>query len=154
MMDSNLLLTTRYKNENVYYLSKFGADQVGATPIKKTGQIEHVLLRNEAWMWLNFPNWYIETPIEVMVKGKQRKLIPDAQYKTDTLYCVEIDNQQRFIRIKEKIELYNVLTTLYEKKYHKKIVLQFFTNCHSRKKKIEEVAGIHNVVCEVYVIDY
>lgn len=138
----------------MYYLSKYGADQVGVAPIKKTGQIEHILLRNEAWMWLNLPQWYVETPIELVVKGKQRKLIPDAQYKKDTLYCVEIDNQQRFIRNKEKIELYNVLSSMYEKKYHKKIVLQFFTNCQSRKKKLEEVAGDNNVVCEVYVIDY
>jgi hypothetical protein len=136
----------------VYYLSKKGADQVGVEPIKKSNQIEHVLLRNEAWMWLNLPKWFIETPIKLMIKGKERKLIPDAQYQQDTLYCVEIDNQQRFIRNKEKMGLYKILSEMYEQRHRKKIILQFFTNCQSRKKKIEEIAGENNVICEVVVL--
>lgn len=152
LVDSNLLLTTKHKNENVYYLSKYGANMIGVKPVKKTGQVEHILLRNEAWMWLNLPSWDVETPIELNIQGKQKILIPDAQYQTDTLYCVEIDNQQRFIRNKEKIDMYKVLSKMYEKKHHKKMILQFFTTCQSRKKKIEEVAD--GLICEVYVINY
>lgn len=154
MMDSDLLLNTKIDHENVYYLSKKGAEQVGVEPIKKSNQIEHVLLRNQAWMFLNFPAWYLEQPIELTIKGKNKKLIPDAQYIQDTLYCIEIDNQQRLIKNKEKLEMYGELNKLYESKEKKKIVVRFFTTCQSRKKKLEEIAGKNKVVCEVYVIGY
>lgn len=153
-MDSDLLLSTKIDQENVYYLSKKGAEQVGVEPVKKSNQIEHVLLRNEAWMFLNFPSWYLEHSIELTIKGKTRNLIPDAQYLHDTLYCVEIDNQQRLIKNKEKLEMYSELNKLYEKDENKKIVVQFFTTCQSRKKKLEEIAGRNQVVCEVYVLEY
>jgi hypothetical protein len=154
MTDSNLLLWTKVDQENVYYLSKLGAEQVGVEPVKKSNQIEHVLLRNEAWMFLNYPQWFLEAPIELKIQGQMRRLIPDAQYMEDTLYCVEIDNQQRLIKNKEKLEMYSVLNRMYEKDMNKKIVVQFFTTCQSRKSKIEEIAGRLNVVCEVYVINY
>jgi hypothetical protein len=154
MTDSDLLLKTRVDLEYVYYLSKKGAEQVGVEPVKKTGQIEHILLRNEAWMFLNFPHWYLEHNIELTIQGKKRILIPDAQYLTDTLYCVEIDNKQRLVKNKEKLEMYAELNKLYEKDQHKKIIIQFFTTCQSRKKKIEEIAGKNNVICEVYVLEF
>jgi hypothetical protein len=153
-MDSELLLSTKVEQENVYYLSKTGAELIGVKPIKKSSQIEHVLLRTEAWMILDFPQWYMEHPFELTIKGKVKKMIPDAHYFKDTLYCVEIDNQQRLIRNKEKLEMYGELNKLYERDEHKKIVVQFFTRCRSRKSKIEEIAGRNQVVCEVYVVDY
>jgi len=152
MTDSNLLLTTKESNENVYYLSKEGADRVGVDPIKKNIQIEHYLLRNEAWMILNFPKWHVEAPINLTIDGNKKSIIPDAQYVKDTLYCVEIDNKQRFIRNKQKIEMYKILASMYERKHGKKIILQFFTKTHSRKQKIEELTG--DLICEVYVIEY
>lgn len=153
-MDSDLLLSAKVDQENVYYLSKTGADRVGVEPVKKSNQIEHVLLRNEAWMILDFPHWHLEHPIELTIKGKNKKLIPDAQYLSDTLHCVEIDNKQMLIRNKEKLEMYGELNKMYENTEKKKIVVHFFTTCKSRKSKIEEIAGRNQVVCEVYLIDY
>lgn len=45
---------TAHNREYVYYLNKKGSALLGLEPDerKKKYQLEHILLRNEAWMWL------------------------------------------------------------------------------------------------------
>jgi hypothetical protein len=144
----------KWSNENIYYLSKMGAERVGGTQVKKSIQVDHSLLRNEVWLMLNKPDWQIESPVNfVDDKQKEYKIIPDALMVTDTLYCFEIDRKQSMIRNKKKLELYGILNNLYQAQYQKKIVVKYFTTLQSRKALIEQLAGEYNVVCEVYVIN-
>lgn len=144
---------TKWTNEHVYYLSKDGAERIGVKPIKKSMQIDHHLLRNEAWLMMGMVNWEIEKPIIFEMEGKEKRIIPDAKYKTDTLYCIEIDRKQSMVRNKKKMELYGSFNYLYQALYAKKIILKVFTTLNSRKLLFENLAGEYGLACEVYVID-
>jgi len=153
MTEEELLLVTKFSNENIYYLSKNGADRIGAKPIKKSMQIDHHLLRNEVWLMLGMPNWRIEKPIKFEIDGNERQITPDAFLITDTLYCIEIDRKQSMVKNRKKFEAYGILSYLYQAQKGKKIIVKFFTTLKSRKGLIEKLAGDYHVVCEVYVIE-
>nr|WP_255294805.1 replication-relaxation family protein [Bacillus sp. AFS041924] len=153
MATDELLLVTRFSNENIYYLSKSGAERIGVKPIKKSIQIDHHLLRNEAWLMLGMPNWKVESPIKFALEGKEHNIIPDALMITDTLYCIEIDRKQNMIKNRKKFETYGKLNFIYQAQKGKKIIIKFFTTLKSRKKLIEKLAEEFQVVCEVYVIE-
>jgi hypothetical protein len=148
-----LLSVTKWGNEHVYYLSKNGASYVGTNPMKKSIQIDHHLLRNEAWMMSGLPKWDIEKPIIFSKDGEKKQIIPDARYKTDTLNCIEIDRKQSMVRNRKKMELYGKLNELFQIKNNKKIILKIFTTLNSRKILFENLAGEQGLVCEVYVIE-
>jgi hypothetical protein len=143
----------RYSNENIYYLSKNGAERVGGKAAKKSLQIEHNLLRTEAWFLLGMPEWSIEKPITFKVDGKEQKITPDALMMTDTLNCIEIDRKQYMTRNRKKLEHYGTLNYLYQAQKGKKVVVKFFTTLKSRKPLIEKLAEEYQVICEVYVIE-
>lgn len=109
--------------------------------MKKSIQIDHHLLRNEAWMMSGLPNWEIEKPIIFSSNGNKKKIIPDARFKADTLYCIEIDSKQSMVRNKKKMELYGKLNELFYIKNQKKIVLRIYTTLNSRKILFEKLAG-------------
>ncbi|WP_254664527.1 hypothetical protein [Gottfriedia luciferensis] len=154
LVEMELLSVTKWTNEHVYYLSKNGASYVGTNPMKKSIQIDHHLLRNEAWMMSGLPKWDIEKPITFSSSnGDKKQIIPDARFKADTLYCIEIDRKQSMVRNRKKMELYGILNELFYIKNQKKIVLRIYTTLNSRKILFENLAGEHGVVCEVYVLD-
>ena len=153
MTEDELLSVTKFSNENIYYLSKSGAERIGVKPIKKSIQIDHHLLRNEVWLMLGMPKWKVEKPIKVEIDGKERQITPDATLITDTLYCIEIDRKQSMVKNRKKFEGYGILNYLYQAKKGKKIIVKFFTTLRSRKKLIEKLAEEYQVICEVYVIE-
>ncbi|MBG9503700.1 hypothetical protein ABE44_32980, partial [Bacillus thuringiensis] len=64
---------TSHNREYVYYLNKKGMALLGiqAKERKKKHQLEHILLRNEAWMWLDFPDWKTEQVITLRYQGEE-----------------------------------------------------------------------------------
>lgn len=99
------LCTVRLE-ENVYYLSKEGRERVGCPrALKKTGQVEHYLMRNMLYIAFGCPSSFcremkLEVPGEVTV-------IADALFSRDNRYYIcEVDNKQQMAANRAKINKY------------------------------------------------
>ncbi len=137
--------------ENVYYLNKNGIDFLGLEkePLKKNMQIEHYLMRNDMYIYYDFPkDWQIEKPIHFKARvdigggifqTKERTIIPDAQFTVNSIYhFLEVDNQQQMKENRKKIELYKELTASIKETYKQTPTIIFYTSSENRKKKLDE----------------
>ncbi|MGX5575035.1 replication-relaxation family protein [Bacillus toyonensis] len=144
---------TSHNREHVYYLNKKGLALLGidAKERKKKHQLEHILLRNEAWMWLDFPDWKTEQVITLRYQGEEKTIVPDAFFTKDNVpYFVEIDRLQHMKVNQKKIQYYAYLTKIYKKQQNKVPILLFFTISDCREKKLESEA----IKCGVYLQTY
>ncbi|MHB0801005.1 replication-relaxation family protein [Bacillus thuringiensis] len=144
---------TSHNREHVYYLNKKGLALLGidAKERKKKHQLEHILLRNEAWMWLDFPDWKTEQVITLRYQGEEKTIVPDAFFTKDNVpHFVEIDRLQHMKVNQKKIQYYAYLTKIYQKQQNKVPILLFFTISDCREKKLESEA----IKCGVYVQTY
>lgn len=77
---------------------------------KKKLQLEHILLRNEAWMWRVFPEWKIEQFIQFRYPNEGKTLVSDAYYVVDQVpHFIEIDRIQHMKVNEEKIQYYGLI---------------------------------------------
>ncbi|AHA71043.1 hypothetical protein YBT1518_09230 [Bacillus thuringiensis YBT-1518] len=148
---------TVYKKEYVYYLNKKGRALFDDTEkIVPTIRLAHSLMRNEAWLYLFFPDdWQIETPIRYKIDDKKKTIIPDVKFRDEEgiLNAVEIDRTQMMNVNSEKLKRYGEFTTYYKNKYNGKIpIIHFFTVTKYRGKKLEELAAKYDVFMKSYVI--
>ncbi|AIW03661.1 replication initiation protein [Bacillus phage Pascal] len=136
--------------ENVYYLSKQGRELIGSTNIvKKTSQLEHKIMRNDMYIYYDYPTtWEPEKPF-IITDGKTRektKIIADAFFKMDNAhYFIEVDCQQKMIANYRKIDQYAKLFPMYEQKYKVSCMLIFYTNSEFRQKKLTQYAEKNGV---------
>ena len=67
---------TYWNKQKVFYLNKLGRDMIGSEKeIKRNQNLEHVLLRNDVYIYLNKPiDWQIESVIETEITDKRKKL--------------------------------------------------------------------------------
>ncbi|OUB17880.1 hypothetical protein CN980_09685 [Bacillus cereus] len=146
---------TSHNREYVYYLNKKGMALLGiqAKERKKKHQLEHILLRNEAWMWLDFPDWKTEQVVTLRYQGEEKTIVPDAFFIKDNVpHFVEIDRLQHMKENEKKIQYYAYLTKIYQKQQNKVPILLFFTISDCREKKLESEAIKYGVYVQTYLL--
>lgn len=142
--------TTFFNKEKVFYLNKQGLSFIDSDKQQvKKSNLEHTLLRNEAYMYLNCPlDWKNECVLEyevmqpnnlgIVIKGMnvvtKSKMVADAVYKRNGYtHIVEIDNtrhmQDNHKKIKSYTDCFKSLDTPR---------LQIFTTTVDRKRKFEK----------------
>ncbi|ARJ25845.1 hypothetical protein B7492_32955 (plasmid) [Bacillus mycoides] len=146
---------TSHNREYVYYLNKKGLSLLGinSDERKKKHQLEHILLRNEAWMWLDFPDWKTEQVIKFRYQNEEKIIVPDAYFLIDQVpHFVEIDRLQHMKNNEEKIHYYSLIAKLYKKQ--KDIVpnILFFTISDYREKKLESYGMKYNVYVRTFLL--
>lgn len=127
----------RHGLENVYYLNKNGRDRVQCDVIrKKTPNIQHFLLRNQAWIYLKRPRTW-ENEVKVIVGDAS--IVCDAKFsaKGGIPVFVEIDVAQPMIKNQRKIEKYKKLQTLTDQPFH----VVWVTELESRRPKLTELSA-------------
>ncbi|MEK4418773.1 replication-relaxation family protein [Bacillus sp. FSL K6-0268] len=146
---------TSHNREYVYYLNKKGMALLGiqAKERKKKHQLEHILLRNEAWMWLDFPNWKTEQVITLRYQGEEKTIVPDAFFTKDNVpHFVEVDRLQHMKVNEKKIQYYAYLTNIYQKQQQIKPIIIFCTISDCREKQLMNYALKHNVYVQTYLM--
>ncbi|MES9670579.1 MULTISPECIES: replication-relaxation family protein [Bacillus] len=146
---------TSHNREFVYYLNKKGLALLGidAKERKKKHQLEHILLRNESWMWLGFPKWKTEQVITFRYQGEEKTIIPDAFFTKDSVpHFVEIDRLQHMKENEKKLRYYGYLTKIYQKQQNIVPVILFFTISDFREKKLESDAIKYSVYVQTYLL--
>lgn len=146
---------TSHNREYVYYLNKKGMALLGihAKERKKKHQFEHILLRNEAWMWLGFPDWKTEQVIQFRYQNEEKTIVPDAYYVKDQVpYFVEIDRLQHMKVNEEKIQYYGLITKIYRKQNNIVPNVLFFTISDYREKKLEDYGVKYNVYVRTFLL--
>jgi len=141
---------TFHEREKVYYLNKEGRSLINSEKeVKKNQNIEHTLLRNEAYLFLRCPyDWRNEVALEyevthpnalgIILKGMnvatKGKIVCDAMYsRNGYTHIVEIDNKQDMKENHKKIKSYvEVLKHLDTPK------IEIFTTTLDRKRKFEQ----------------
>ncbi|QDZ76949.1 replication-relaxation family protein [Bacillus cereus] len=146
---------TSHNREYVYYLNKKGMALLGiqAKERKKKHQLEHILLRNEAWMWLDFPDWKTEQVITLHYQGEEKTIVPDAFFIKDNVHhFVEVDRLQHMKVNEKKLQLYGNITNIYKKQKGTIPVIIFFTLSDYRQCRLEEYAMKYNVFLRTMVV--
>ncbi|MGO0658768.1 replication-relaxation family protein [Bacillus mycoides] len=146
---------TSHNREYVYYLNKKGCALLGLEPNerKKKHQLEHTLLRNEAWMWLGFPDWKIEQVIKFRYQNEEKIIVPDAYYVVDQVpHFVEIDRLQHMKTNEEKIQNYGLIAKIYKNKKDITPSILFFTISDYREKKLESYGIKYNVYVRTFLL--
>jgi hypothetical protein len=141
--------------EKIFYLNKEGRELIGSDKeVKKSMQIEHKLLTNEAYIYFGCPSdWRTEYKLEyeeeitdIIIKigsGKsvmKKVVIADAYFDGN---IIEIDNTRHMKDNMKKIMNYREIFQL--KKINPR--LYFFTTTSHRKQKLEKwLAGMDHQV--------
>lgn len=132
--------------ENVYYLNKKGAERVGVEPKDKTMQYKHYVLRNQLYIHFNCPSsWEIEFKIN--------NIVADAVFKQQDRLCfVEVDNTQKMIANRSKIEQYKKLKEvgILQRKFGHFPVLIWVTATDVRREKLTKYCNQHGLKNYVY----
>ncbi|MGR5899413.1 replication-relaxation family protein [Bacillus cereus] len=146
---------TSHNREYIYYLNKKGMALLGiqTKERKKKHQLEHILLRNEAWMWLDFPNWKTEQVITLRYQGEEKTIVPDAFFMKDNVpHFVEVDRLQHMKVNEKKLQYYAYLTNIYQKRQQIKPIIIFCTISDCREKQLMNYALKHNVYVQTYLL--
>lgn len=116
----------------VYFNTRKGSDLIGrSNPRLKRSEVEHSLLRNDAYALLGYPrNWRKEVPIK---KNGELFVRADAVYSKDgRIYFVEIDNRATMQTNIAKIKRYSIVFT----SLRADAVLVWYTLVNARKKRL------------------
>ena len=156
--------TTYFQKEKVFYLNKDGRHLIGSDKeITKASQIEHNLLRNEAYIYFGFPyDWEIEktlsyqvekkntTPMDIITNLKQyetKNILADARFTRNGYeHFIEIDNTRGMKDNKKKIENYAKALKNMQK-------LEIFTTTKNRKESFEKWVNEYKIAGNVYLYD-
>lgn len=142
-------------SENVFYLNRKGHEIIGSE--KKTFhanmQIEHILMRNELIIYLQPKKYQIEQPL---IDSQGSILIrPDALFLFDKWMFIEIDNIQKMIINKRKIEKYAEINN--SKMLHKSLgyfpKLIFLTKSEKRKERLIKLCSERNICHNIYLLE-
>jgi hypothetical protein len=141
--------------ENVYYLNKKGREMIGSDQkvLSANMQINHILMRNELYIYMHPKQWQIERPL----KDTQGNVLikPDALFLFDKWMFIEIDNTQKLIVNKKKVERYAEIKN--SNILHKSLgyfpQLVFLTKSDNRKERLVKMCRENNVRHIVYTVD-
>lgn len=162
---------TFFEREKVFYLNKEGRDLIGSMngPQKPT-LILHTLLRNEVYLYYQFPQeWKTEYTIETSIKPQRNvdiiinsnikakdklKVVSDAMFtRNGYVHFIEVDNTRDMIDNRKKIETYAEILPLIRKDYKEAPVLIFFTTTEDRKRKLSDWLKGRSIRHEVKTFD-
>lgn len=156
---------TFFNKEKVFYLNKQGLSLIDSDKGQcKKSNLEHTLLRNEAYIYLNCPvDWKCEVVLEyevetpnnfgIVIKGMnivtKNKMVADAIYKRNGYtHIIEIDNirdmKDNHKKIKSYVDCFKSLDTPR---------LEIFTTTIDRKRKFEKWLHEYKLRGEVKVFD-
>ncbi|MBT2729451.1 replication-relaxation family protein [Bacillus sp. ISL-75] len=134
------LSSYREDYSTIYYLNKEGREYVTSEKIrKKTNYVQHVLMRNQFYIYLGFPN---EWKNEMKLSDDEFTVICDAWFKFNGKYHIlEVDYQQTMKENRNKIEKYKGLykNKSMENKLGHIPPLLWVTTTELRKKKLVEL---------------
>jgi len=140
--------------ENAYYLNKKGAALVGAKKhFKLNNQVQHKLMRNDAYIYYNPTKWWPEQEIKI---GKQIKIWPDAFFYSGSSYkFLEVDNIQDWNKNVKKMELYKKIkdTRAFQEHYGYFPSVVWVVKFKTRKAKLKTLAKKLDLHCEIYLHD-
>lgn len=134
------LSSYREDYSTIYYLNKEGREYVTSEKIrKKTNFANHVLMRNQFYIYSGFPS---EWKNEMLLDDGEFKLICDAWFKLNGKYHIlEVDYQQTMKENANKIAKYRGLynNKIMENKLGHIPPLLWVTTSELRKKKLIEL---------------
>jgi len=137
--------------ENAYYLNKKGVALVGAKKqFKANNQVQHKLMRNDAYIYFKPTKWFSEQEIKV---GKKLFIRPDAFFYSGSSYkFLEVDNVQKWHENVNKMNLYKDIknTGAFQMKYGKFPILVWVVKYEVREEKMKKLASELGLFCEVY----
>lgn len=137
-------------SENVYYLNKAGRERIGSTVIRqKISPVTHYLMRNDIFIQRNPEIFRPETKITV----GDITVIPDVWMKDKgAYYFVEVDNTQRMVKNKQKLDRYIRLkeSGAFQKKYGYFPRMLWVTTLDSRKRALSEMCKDFDVTVSLW----
>lgn len=140
--------------ENAYYLNKKGAALVGAkNQFKYSNQVQHKLMRNDAYIYFKPKEWFPEQEIKV---GKKLIVRPDAFFYSGSSYkFLEVDNLRNWHMNVKKLDLYKQIknTGAFQIQYGKFPTIVWVVRYEVRKEKIKRLAKELDLFCEIYLHD-
>src|SRR5690625_856923 len=142
-MEKDRLIDSVRHGCKVYFNTRKGSDLIGrSNPRLKRSEVEHSLLRNDAYALLGYPrNWRKEVPIK---KNGELFVRADAVYSKDgRIYFVEIDNRATMQTNIAKIKRYSTVFT----SLRADATLVWYTLVNARKKRLAET-------CDKFGINY
>lgn len=138
--------------ENAYYLNKKGAALIGTKKqFKYNDQVQHKLMRNDAYIYFKPREWYPERKFL-----KPIEFIPDAFFYSGSSYkFLEVDNVQTWKTNVEKMNVYKDIknTGAFQIQYGKFPTIVWVVRYEVRKDKIKKLAKELDLFCEVYLHD-
>jgi hypothetical protein len=143
-------------HEKVYALSKTGRDFIGSENIYQIpNQVKHVLMRNHLYLEYNCPEqWKVEAPVIV---NDKKILVADVFFRTKMNQPIfaEIDNTQKMIQNKQKVQEYKALKDMgiIQKKMKVFPILVWYTTTEKRRKKLEQLCFEHELKYNIYTLD-
>jgi hypothetical protein len=136
---------------NVYYLSKDGREYVGSKKVlKKNSFVGHTLMRNDFYVYSGLPtNW----KNEMKISDGEYTLICDVLFRSNGKYqFLEVDNTQKMIENRKKIEQYKGLYANKKLEDHLKHfpTINWLTTTELRRKQLTDLCD--GLPCKVYTI--
>lgn len=148
---SNYVDYITHRHGRVYKLNQRGINLIGEGYLLKWGNVEHRLLRNDAYIYYKPTEWRPE--IELRVGGVT--VCPDAFFYSGMTYkFLEVDRTQRWYKNKEKIKEYAKLkeTKALQQKYKHFPALIWVVEMESRIDKIKSICDKYGLYCEVFSV--
>jgi hypothetical protein len=139
----------REEYSNIYYLNKEGREYVGATKIlKKNSFVNHTILRNDFYVFVGFPSDWRN---EMKISDGEYTVVCDVLFKIKRKFnFLEVDNTQKMIENRKKIDQYRGLFTNEKLKEHLGHfpTLVWLTTTELRRKQLTELC--EGLPCRVY----
>ncbi|MED3623285.1 replication-relaxation family protein [Neobacillus thermocopriae] len=145
---SPYLSSYREDYSTIYYLNNKGREYVNSEKIrKKTKFVNHVLMRNDFYIYAGFPR---EWKNEVELSLGDIKIICDAWFRVNgKYYALEVDLDQTMKENRNKIEKYRKLLSnnaIKESLGHLPTLIWFTTTEFRKKKLIDLCKGLPHAV--------
>ncbi len=135
----------------VYKLNQKGINLIGEGYLLKWGNVEHRLLRNDAYIYYKPTKWQPEIELKVGSVA----VYPDALFYSGMTYkFLEVDRTQRWYKNVEKIEEYVELkeTKALQQEYKHFPALIWIAEMESRISRIEALCKKKDLHCEVFSV--
>lgn len=148
------LKNIRIGYDTIYYLSKVGKEYVDCEKVRKSdGQIKHILMRNDLWLFQDSP---LSWKNEIKVSDGKTTVIVDAMFKDswERQHFVEIDHKQSMNENRKKIKRYRELyeNGLIENKLGHFPTLLWLTTTEHRRTQLKKACEDFPAVI-VYTVD-
>lgn len=147
---SNYLSCARDGFESIYYLNNLGRQYVECVKIrKKNGQLQHVVMRNEFWLFYKCPTDWIN---EVKISDGTTSVIADGMFSRNGFkHFLEVDNLQTMKENREKIKRYRLLMENLAKQLCYYPTLVWLTTTKLRREQITKAC--EGLKIKVYTLD-